>query len=101
MKAALVGENEAQRAPGSSRPGARRRVTFVLLAALSVAGLLVSLGWGAVSIGPDQIVGVLLDRAGIESGIDVLHDVPAPGRKPERDRDELAPRRLPKLHSHQ
>lgn len=70
MKAALVGENEAQRAPGSSRPGARRRVTFALLAALSVAGLLVSLGWGAVSIGPVQIVGVLLDRAGIESGIE-------------------------------
>src|SRR5690606_24375074 len=48
----------------------RRRWVFAALALLSIAGLLISLGWGSVSIGPGQIVGIILDRAGLSSGIE-------------------------------
>ncbi len=43
---------------------------FLVLAAVLVASLLLSLGWGSVSIRADQIVGILLDRAGIDTAIE-------------------------------
>ncbi len=49
---------------------ARKRATFVVLAVLAATGLLLSLGWGAVSIRPGQIVGIALDKAGIATGIE-------------------------------
>ncbi len=49
---------------------ARTRAIYLVLALLAVAGILTSLGWGAVSIRPDQIAGILLDKAGIATGIE-------------------------------
>jgi iron complex transport system permease protein len=42
----------------------------LILAALLVAALFLSLGWGAVGISPSQIFGVLLDKAGITTSIE-------------------------------
>lgn len=47
-----------------------KRTTFLILAAALVASLLLSLGWGSVSIRADQIVGIMLERAGVETGIE-------------------------------
>jgi len=56
------------RTPGT---GARRsRAPVLLLSALALAALLASLGWGAVSVRPDQILGVVLERAGVDAGIE-------------------------------
>lgn len=48
----------------------RSRGVLWALGALLVVGLLVSLGWGSVSIRPDQVIGIVMDRAGLSSGID-------------------------------
>lgn len=51
-------------------PVARRRVTGLVLSLLCVAALVVSLGWGAVSVSPAEIVGIVLERAGVATGIE-------------------------------
>ncbi len=45
-------------------------VVFAGLVAILAAGILASLALGAVSIPPSSVVGVLLDHAGVPSGID-------------------------------
>ena len=65
-----TGPQTPQRTTAERSAVVRRRVLFAALALLLVAGLLVSLGWGSVSIGPAQIVGIVLDRAGFSSGIE-------------------------------
>lgn len=52
------------------RAASRRRLTFMILAALLLGGLMLSLGWGAVRIAPAQVVGIALDKAGIQTGIE-------------------------------
>ncbi len=57
----------------TDRPGTAARpwrVAVLLLSALVVVSLLVSLGWGAVGVGPLQIVGIVLERAGLDAGIE-------------------------------
>lgn len=64
-------DNHPDQRTAAARPAAvRTRVVFAGLIVLAVAGLLVSLGWGSVSIRPDQIVGIILDRAGLDTGIE-------------------------------
>lgn len=62
------------RAVSRERQGAlrrrRTRVTYAALAALGLAAFLLSLGWGAVGIRPEQIVGILLEKAGLATAID-------------------------------
>lgn len=52
------------------RAASRRRLTFTILAALLLGGLMLSLGWGAVKIGPTQVIGISLEKAGVDSGIE-------------------------------
>lgn len=48
----------------------RRPLTLGVLGALALGGLLAGIGWGAVAIDPTRILAILLDRAGIGSGVD-------------------------------
>lgn len=59
-----------ERTAASSTAAVRQRAVFAALVVLTLAGLLVSLGWGSVSVGPGQIVGILLERAGLSTGIE-------------------------------
>ncbi len=65
-----VDSDSASRTAAERSAAVRGRAVLVVLATLTLVGLVVSLGWGSVSIRPDQIVGILLDRAGVGSGID-------------------------------
>ncbi|HRN18905.1 MAG: iron ABC transporter permease [Trueperaceae bacterium] len=71
MRLARPGANSATADSRARSPRvARTRTIYLLLALLAAAGVILSLGWGAVSIRPDQIAGILLDKAGVASGID-------------------------------
>lgn len=48
----------------------RRPLFLALLGALALGGVLLGLGWGAVTITPLQVSGILLDHLGIPSGVD-------------------------------
>lgn len=52
------------------RAAYRRRLTFTILAALLLGGLMLSLGWGAVKIAPAQVLGITLEKAGVQTGIE-------------------------------
>lgn len=58
--------------PGRGRPASAARTRWVLagLLLITIAGLLTSLGWGSVSVGPGQVVGILLERAGWVTSIE-------------------------------
>lgn len=71
MRLARPGANTATADSRTRSPRvARTRAIYLLLTLLAAAGVIVSLGWGAVSIRPVQIAGILLDKAGVASGID-------------------------------
>src|SRR5687768_2605556 len=53
------------------RVGGRGALLFPGLAALLVVAVLLNAVNGAVSVGPAQVLGVLLSHAGVESGIEV------------------------------
>lgn len=63
-----TGKGTAGAGTTSSRSRARTWLPLTLLAALTLAALLVSLGWGAVLITPKQVAALLLERAGIDIG---------------------------------
>ncbi len=63
-----VGRPSTPRTAAERSAAVRKRAVLLALAGFMLAGLVVSLGWGSVSIRPDQIVGILLDRAGLDTG---------------------------------
>lgn len=42
-----------------------KRITLVVLGLLLITGFMVGIGWGAVSLGPTQIIGIFMDHLGI------------------------------------
>ncbi len=47
-----------------------KRITLAVLGLLLITGFLVGIGWGAVSLGPTQIIGIFMDHLGIATAFD-------------------------------